>query len=203
MRAASADYSASSQRRSQGRKLTFAAALLLTLAILLSLFSYFNLWNMIGPRSFPEVETAQLDERQTAVIDVLRAEFDANPPGEKYSEGSDEAWCANFVSWVMREAGMPFTNPNSGSWRIPGVYTLEEYFRAEGRFRASDSGYAPKPGDVVLYSNRSKFTQHTAIVVRNDDGKLTTVGGNEFFYGTVAARNVNTAHSGIVGYGVL
>lgn len=98
---------------------------------------------------------------------------------------------------------MPFENPNSGWWRIPGVYTLESYFRNEGRFASRESGYDPKPGDVVLYSNRSKFTQHTSIVVRNDDGTLTTVGGNEFFYGTIAARKVSVDHSGIVGYGVL
>lgn len=192
------------RRQGSGKRLVgLVGSFVVVLILLLSLFSYFNLWGMVGPRNFPDVEMAHLDERQTAVIEVLRQEYEANPPGEKYSEGHDEAWCANFVSWVMREAGMPFENPNSGWWRIPGVYTLESYFRNEGRFASRESGYDPKPGDVVLYSNRSKFTQHTSIVVRNDDGTLTTVGGNEFFYGTIAARKVSVDHSGIVGYGVL
>ncbi|MBB3036523.1 hypothetical protein [Hoyosella altamirensis] len=56
---------------------------------------------------------------------------------------------------------------------------------------------------MVLYAPGSKFTQHTSIVVRNDDGALTTVGGNEFIRGEVAARNVGMGHSGIIGYGVL
>ncbi|MBB3036522.1 hypothetical protein [Hoyosella altamirensis] len=102
------------------------ASLVFIVGLVWVVAAYFDLWNMVGPRSFPDVEVTELDERQAAVIEVLRTEFAENPPGEKYSEGADEAWCANFVSWVMREAGMPLENPNSGWWRIPGVYTLEE-----------------------------------------------------------------------------
>ncbi|GGC54712.1 CHAP domain-containing protein [Hoyosella rhizosphaerae] len=189
--------------RASRRIPALAASLVVIVGLAWAVVAYFDLWNMVGPREFPAVETAELDDRQAAVIEVLRREFAENPPGEKYSEGSDEAWCANFVSWVMREAEMPLENPNSGWWRIPGVYTLEEYYRADGRFESRESGYEPKVGDVILYAPRSKFTQHTSIVVRNDDGVLTTVGGNEFLRGEVAARNVRTSHSGIVGYGVL
>jgi hypothetical protein len=149
-------------------------------------------------RSFPEVSMVGLDERQQAVIEVLRTEFEANPAGTKYSEGVKEPWCADFVSWVMREAGAPLSNPHSGSWRIPGVYTLTDYFKSTGQFRAP--GYQPKPGDVVLYSPDWRLGQHTNFVVAVSDGEITTVGGNE---GGVNRGEVALDDPEIVGFGVL
>ncbi|WP_067817057.1 CHAP domain-containing protein [Nocardia inohanensis] len=153
-------------------------------------------------KSFPEVDRGGLDETQGRILDVLAAEFDAQHPGTKYSEGVDEPWCADFVSWVMREAGRPLANPNSGSWRIPGVYTLEDYYRGERRFEAAT--YRPKTGDVVMYSETSAFQQHTNIVIAADaaTGTITTVGGNEFGQVTIHRYNPGLI-SGLVGYGRL
>ncbi|SLD27906.1 Uncharacterised protein [Mycobacteroides abscessus subsp. massiliense] len=53
----------------------------------------------------------------------------------------------------MRASGKPFSNPNSGHWRIPGVLTLTAYLRDEGRYETP--GYAPEPGDMVLYDKPS------------------------------------------------
>lgn len=79
----------------------------------------------------------------------------------------------------MREAGAPLSNPNSGSWRIPGVYTLREYYENTGRFEAVGTGYRPRTGDVVLYRPDSPFGQHTNIVILADNDRITTIGGNE------------------------
>lgn len=68
-----------------------------------------------------------------------------------------EPWCADFVSWVYKEAGHPLKNPNSGSWRIPGTYTLREYYEAQGAFRPADSGYEPQLGDVAIYEDSPGF----------------------------------------------
>ncbi|GAB49650.1 CHAP domain-containing protein [Mobilicoccus pelagius] len=80
---------------------------------------------------------------------------------------------------MAKESGRPLKNPNSGSWRIPGVYTLEEYFLGAKTFHAADSGYTPKLGDVVMYRPDSPYGQHTNYVLSVHDGILTTVGGNE------------------------
>ncbi|MEU1207983.1 hypothetical protein [Nocardia sp. NPDC005825] len=90
-----------------------------------------------GPRNlagglvhdFPAIDSTGLTAAQNRVVDVLRQQFEEQSGRDKYSEGIAEPWCADFVSWVMRAAGQPLHNPNSGSWRIPGVYTLEEYYR--------------------------------------------------------------------------
>lgn len=152
--------------------------------------------------SFPTVEAAGLNATQLRIIDQLRDQFQETHPGTFYAEGSQEPWCADFVSWIMRAAGHPLTNPNSGSWRIPGVSTLQDYYQSASRFRTAKSGYRPQPGDVALYSDASPFHQHTNIVVGYDDGTVTTVGGNE--HGAVRAhRFVLADDPGILGFGLL
>jgi hypothetical protein len=76
---------------------------------------------------FPPVPTAGLTDGQQRLLAALRREYDARPPSVKYSAGVPEPWCADFISWVMRDAGMRLANPHSGSWRIPGVLTLASY----------------------------------------------------------------------------
>ncbi|APA95945.1 CHAP domain-containing protein [Nocardia seriolae] len=166
-----------------------------------------------GPRAmdghllhdFPDVDATGLSPAQTGVVDVLRQQFDQQSGRDKYSEGIDEPWCADFVSWVMRAAGQPLSNPNSGSWRIPGVYTLEGYFRGQHRFEQANNGYLPRVGDVVMYSDSSVFHQHTNIVIAVDSDSITTVGGNEAGEsGGVAIHKFRpSGTSGLVGFGRL
>jgi hypothetical protein len=150
---------------------------------------------------FPAIATEQLDARQQKIVALLKQEYDVQHPGTYYAEGVKEAWCADFVSWIMRESGEPFTNPHSGLWRIPGTYTLREYYQSTGRFKPYNSGYQPKVGDVVLYDNPGIFGQHTNIVIKNDQGILTTVGGNEPG-GIRVYTNERPEAAGTVGYGV-
>ena len=79
----------------------------------------------------------------------------------------------------MYQAGAPLKNPHTGGWRIPGTFTLREYYEANGRFKPANSGYQPLPGDAAIYRNSPVFGDHANIVLRNDNGVLTTVGGNE------------------------
>ncbi|MEV0468157.1 CHAP domain-containing protein [Nocardia tengchongensis] len=166
-----------------------------------------------GPRTlsggllhdFPAIDSTGLTAAQNRVVDVLRQQFDEQSGRDKYSEGIAEPWCADFVSWVMRAAGQPLHNPNSGSWRIPGVYTLEEYYRGQHRFEEANGGYLPHVGDVVLYSDSSVFHQHTNIVIAVDSDTIATVGGNEAGEsGGVAIHEFRpSGTTGLVGFGRL
>lgn len=150
---------------------------------------------------FPEIDRAALDPVQARIVDVLQAQYDAQPGGRHFSEGVEEPWCADFVSWVLNEAGSPLTNPNSGTWRIPGVYTLQEYYQGAGRFAEPD-GYRPRTGDVVMYADGSPLGLHTNFVVVVDDNAITTVGGNE--EGGIRVHTLDDAETaGILGYGRL
>ncbi len=128
---------------------------------------------------FPVYKTGELSEAQQKLVAIIKSEYDAQPPGTKYADGVSESWCADFVSWVMKQNGTPLVNPNSGSWRIPGTHTLREYFISKGNWHPYGDGYQPKVGDIAIYDGNGPFGQHTNFIMRNDNGLLTTVGGNE------------------------
>ena len=141
--------------------------------------------------SFPDVDTSALSPTQVQIVELLEDQHDAQRPGTFYSEG-------------VREAGVPLANPHSGHWRIPGVYTLGEYYEQTGRFEPSGSGYRPAVGDVVLYHSSLSFGQreHTNIVIAVEGSTATTVGGNEF--GKIRVHTLDWEGDGaVVGFGRL
>lgn len=155
-----------------------------------------------GAAEFPDIDIATATSLQAKIVTLTRQEFTLQPPGTKFSEGVNEAWCADFVSWIMNEAGMPLENPNSGSWRIPGTFTLQDYYVTAGRFMAVNSGYEPKLGDVAIYRGSPVFGDHANIILSNRNGVLTTVGGNED--GRIRVYvNIQKNYDGLLGYGTM
>ena len=154
-----------------------------------------------GESAFPDIDTANLSPTRQKIISLAKTEFKAQSAGAKFSQGAEEAWCANFVSWIMHQAGAPLKNPHTGGWRIPGTFILREYYEATGRFKSAHSGYQPLPGDVAIYRNSPVFGDHTNIVLKNDNGALTTVGGNEANRIRVFI-NHDKRYDGLLGYGV-
>ncbi|WP_040738606.1 CHAP domain-containing protein [Nocardia tenerifensis] len=158
---------------------------------------------IVGQRAteFPAIDESTLDPTQAKVVAVTAREFRGQGAGTKYAEGVREPWCADFVSWVMRESGAPLANPNSGSWRIPGVFTLQEYYASTSRF-VPVGDYRPRTGDVLMYDATSPFGQHTNIVLKSEAGVVTTIGGNEF--GEISVHTFAPAEvPGVVGFGRL
>lgn len=151
---------------------------------------------------FPDVDVTALSPTQRQIVQLLETEHADQHPGTYFSGGVDEPWCADFVSWIMRGAGHPLTNPNSGDWRIPGVYTLQEYYESKGLFTPVGRGYRPTVGDVVLYDRGGWIGQHTNIVVAVHGDTATTVGGNEA--GRIRVHTVKwDRDDGVVGFGRL
>ena len=162
-------------------------------------------WRALDPGrgTFPAV-AADLSPRQRSILTVARTEWEHPGPSTKYSDGIDENWCADFVSWVLRRAGYPMSNPNSGSWRIPGVLTLQSYLTTVGRFRAVGDGYRPQPGDIVVY-NGGAFGQHTNLVIGVHGDTVETVGGNQragIGPTSITVRESGLNDTGVIGYGV-
>ncbi|NLG54283.1 MAG: CHAP domain-containing protein [Rhodococcus sp.] len=186
------------------RLLWVGAVLVAVLAIVVAVTlwwapSRYMPWNTAA---FPEIDRSTLTAQQAQVVDVLEAEHGENRPGTYYSEGVEQPWCANFVSWVMREAGSPLANPHSGHWRIPGVYTLQEYYQSVGRFEPAGSGYIPAVGDVVLYENVAWVGQHTNFIIAVDGDTAVTVGGNEM--GKIRVHTLDlVGDSAVFGFGRL
>ena len=154
-----------------------------------SLINSMRLDRSPGEAVFPDIDTANLSPTRQKIISLAKTEFKAQSAGVKFSQGAEEAWCANFVSWIMHQAGAPLKNPHTGGWRIPGTFTLREYYEANDRFKPANSSNSPVFGD------------HTNIVLKNDNGVLTTVGGNEANRIRVFV-NHDKQYGGLLGYGL-
>lgn len=157
---------------------------------------------------FPDIDESTLTNTQKNLVALLRDEYAKKSVSYDenmlvYSDGVKEPWCADFVSWAMREIGQPLSNPNSGSWRIPGVYTLSEYYQAKGRYIEAN-GYTPQPGDVALYMKTPRQS-HTNIVLVVDEAShtMTTLGGNENGHMRLRTQSYNSGTNDLVGFGAL
>lgn len=137
---------------------------------------------------FPSISSKNLDTTQREILGLVRQEYEKAPRSYnstvlKYTEGNEESWCADFISWVYSKAGIPFTNPNSGFWRVPGVLTLQQHYKDLGRYIEATSEYTPKLGDVAFYIGAqtpdNSSEEHAAIVLKIEKGIITTIGGNE------------------------
>ncbi len=97
----------------------------------------------------------------------------------KYTDSTLEYWCADFVSWVYKQAGKPFTGGSSGGWRIAGVDAVEAWFRARGpdNYFSNGSNADPQPGDVYFIGTESNGV-HIGIVEKVEGGDLYTISGN-------------------------
>lgn len=115
------------------------------------------------------------------IVAIARAELAKNVKewdknALKYTNGNKWAWCASFVSWVYKEAGVPFTGGQDGGWLIPAVVNMKAWFEKNGTYFEVGKG-DPQPGDVAIYLGSTY--SHVNIVEKYEDGKMTTIGGNQ------------------------
>lgn len=84
------------------------------------------------------------------------------------------AWCAIFVSWVLRRSGIDeVTYPNFAS-----CSSGSSVFANKGVLR-DPSSYSPKSGDIVFFDfDRNKSPEHVGIVFINDGTNIETIEGN-------------------------
>jgi hypothetical protein len=85
-----------------------------------------------------------------------------------------EFWCADFVSWVYREAGHPFSGGADGGWRLPGVTGMHDWLVNNGEWHDRGGGDQPRPGDVITFRD----DEHVGIVEALDGTTVRTIEGN-------------------------
>jgi hypothetical protein len=72
-----------------------------------------------------------------------------------YTDGTPyEEWCADFVSYVYKESGYPFTNGSANGWdenNANNVQNLTFANQAGFTTHQAGSGYVPQPGDVAFF----------------------------------------------------
>lgn len=76
-----------------------------------------------------------------------------------YTDGAPyEEWCADFISYVYREAGFPFTHGEANGWDENNANNVQNM----GFTMHSPGSYTPKPGDVAYFNYNGG---HVEIVV--------------------------------------
>ncbi len=119
-----------------------------------------------------------------------------------YSNGGtySYAWCASFVTWCARQAGI------STSTVINSVScdNFVSKFKSKSQYKTRASGYRPIAGDLIFFldsgSNRT-YASHVGIVIGTDSGYVYTIEGNTT-RGFVNYRRYSLGSTYIVGYGV-
>ncbi|MDR0956114.1 MAG: CHAP domain-containing protein [Candidatus Nomurabacteria bacterium] len=150
-------------------------------------------------KTFPQI-SSNLSAARQKILQTAKAEWQAQPTPTKYSDGADEPWCADFVSWVLSRSGLRMSNPNSGSWRIPGVATLTDYFQSQvGVWQNINSGYTPQPGDVITYYGGA-VGQHAEIITSVDGQNFTTVSGGLAKSVSLQEREIRDDKFGVQGF---
>lgn len=112
------------------------------------------------------------------------------------------AWCAMFVSWCARQAGIPESMINnssmatcSGNPSLSGSYA----FHIEKKAKAS---YTPQSGDIIFFSSDGTSSgQHVGIVESVSGGYVHTIEGNAS--NQVIRKSYALSSSKIVYYGVM
>ncbi len=99
------------------------------------------------------------------------------------------AWCANFARYVWKEAGVP-SMTGLNAW----AYSFAKYGHAKGTLQLPGSGYAPRPGDALVFDyddarinlgNIANLTDgqlqdidHVGLVKSYSNGTITYIHGN-------------------------
>jgi len=98
-------------------------------------------------------------------------------------------WCAYFVSWAAREAGVPLGDAGQGYGLVDDVWAWGE---RSGKAIPAGSG-TPQPGDLIVWD------EHIGVVESvQPDGRITTIEGNSS--NQVARRSYDASGGGAVGY---
>jgi hypothetical protein len=98
-------------------------------------------------------------------------------------------WCAYFVSWAARSAGVPLGDSGQGFGRVDDVYA---WAQRTGKAIPAGSG-TPQPGDLVVWD------EHIGIVESvGADGSIATIEGNSS--DRVSRRTYGSDGGGAIGY---
>lgn len=113
------------------------------------------------------------------------------------SEGFFYEWCAMFVAWCARQAGVPKSIINNASYAHAGgnPYYFNVTYHKSGT-------YTPKSGDLIFYdwADTERKWDHVGIVMFVENGWISAVEGNASEQ--VLIRRVSINNYEIQGYGV-
>ena len=98
-------------------------------------------------------------------------------------------WCAYFVSWLAKGAGVPLGEQGQGFGAVAAIWDW-----AQRTGKTVPAGQPPQPGDLIMWGSR-----HMGVVESVDpSGKITTIEGNSS--DQVSRRTYGPDGGGATGY---
>ena len=113
--------------------------------------------------------------------------------GEGNGNSVGYAWCASFVSWCLRQSGVPDEIAASEV----SCQRMIDWYRSNSTYRPRGS-YIPLPGDIIMFRYGSGSANHVGIVIGVEQGRVYTVEGNTS--DMVGLRSYSMSNSTILGY---
>ncbi len=112
--------------------------------------------------------------------------------------GFNYSWCAMFVSWCARMAGISEDVISNATYACPAE---KQYFFQNLTYHPNDGMYTPQAGDLVFFKweSSSSAWDHVELVTDCAAGYLFTIGGNA--RNSVAAHAFDMSESCIKGFG--
>ncbi len=104
------------------------------------------------------------------------------------------AWCAMFVSWCSYQAG---TIDKTGSFAYCPYWVT--YFKDINSWQSGTSGYVPRKGDIIFFTNNGTLSSHVGIVYEANSVFVYTIEGNTADSCAYRSYSLNSTY--ILGYG--
>lgn len=141
-----------------------------------------------SPRATQTSTCTQLSKDETIACNAAKEwdNWQSQPTNHEgllntYTDGAPyEEWCADFVSYIFKESGYPFTQGEANGWDESNANNIQNM----GFTMHNPSNYMPKPGDVAYFSYNGG---HVEIVVSG--GKHPT-----FIYGNSGTIDPTTGN---------
>jgi hypothetical protein len=114
--------------------------------------------------------------------------------GEGNGRSLGYAWCASFVSWCLRQGGVPV----EVAVNEVSCQRMADWYREHATYYRRGGGYTPIPGDIVMFRYGSGGANHVGLVVGVENGRLYTIEGNTS--DMVGLRSYSLSNSAILGY---
>ena len=172
--------------------------------ILSLLLAMLLLLGLVPPAALADGSRSQRENMLT----IAESQLGYRETAENYTKygkwyGMDgQPWCAMFVSWCARRAGVPQSViPNFASCTYGGM----KWFREQGRWKNAD--YTPRGGDLVFFDfededggGRDGLAEHVAIVEYATGDTIHTIEGNTD--NEMVERRERPRNEDVLGFGV-
>lgn len=84
------------------------------------------------------------------------------------------SWCAAFVSWCLRHAGIP----EEIAVTEVSCRRMTDWYRENFTYHPRESGYLPKPGDIIMFHDGDGVAHHVGLVLGMERGRVHVIDGN-------------------------